>query len=519
MRPQLDVALLVSFRHMTADVRPSPATALWAVLAIAVARLLIHLYYGDDYGFHRDELATLTDSQRLAWGYVAYPPVTPLLGRIGLELFGVTPLAVRWIAALAQAGIVILTALMARDLGGSRAAQVVAAAAVAVAPVSILHGVLFQYVTFDMFWWVLLGWLAIRLVRSNDPRWWLAIGAVIGAGMMTKYTMIFLVAGIVAGVLCTRVRRQLRSPWLWAGVALSLVIFLPNFLWQIRHEFISLDFLQHIHERDVRIGRTAGYFNGQLTTGANPLTIPIWIAGLWFLTLSRRGAQYRILAFLWVVPFLLFALAEGRAYYMAGAYPLLLAAGSVAWGLLYASRIGWQRHLLATITTIALLIGAAGAGYVLLPLDAVNSAQWHASADAHDNFVEQIGWDDLVDTVARVYESLPEEERRHTGILTGNYGEAGAIQLLGREHGLPEPISGINSFWLRGYGNAPSTVILLGRDMEDATRIFEQCTVAEQITNRFGVENEESRDHPDVILCRTPRAPWPEIWPHLRSFG
>src|SRR5271165_413184 len=188
-------------------------SAVSVLMVIAALRILLQTLANIHYGFHRDELATLDDARYLAWGYVAYPPVTPFLGRVALELFGTSLRGVRFFPALAEAVAVVLSGLMARELGGKRLAQVVAALAVAIAPVSLFSGAVLQYVAFDYVWWVLTAYFLIRLLRTEDPRWWLAVGAAIGMGMMTKYTMIFLVAGIAAGVLLTNTRRYLRSPW------------------------------------------------------------------------------------------------------------------------------------------------------------------------------------------------------------------------------------------------------------------------------------------------------------------
>ena len=185
------------------------------LVLLALFSILLHTLTNGQYGFHRDELATLDDARYLAWGYVAYPPVTAFIGRLALALFGPSLMALRFFAALAQGIAMVLTGLMARELGGKRLAQLVAAIAAAIAPVAFASGALFQYVSFDYLWWVLTAHLMIRLLKSEDPRWWLGIGAAIGAGMMTKYTMAFLVGGIVCGVLLTGARRYLRSPWLW----------------------------------------------------------------------------------------------------------------------------------------------------------------------------------------------------------------------------------------------------------------------------------------------------------------
>ncbi|HEU5251651.1 MAG TPA: glycosyltransferase family 39 protein, partial [Thermoanaerobaculia bacterium] len=246
----------------------------WVALFAAV-KLLFHFWSNGLYGFHRDELATLDDARHLAWGYVAYPPLTPFLGRIGLELFGATPAAFRLFAALAQSIAIVVTAMTAKRLGGGRAAQWIAALAVAIAPISLAASALFQYVAFDFLWWVLIAYFVVRLIESDDPRWWLAIGTVVGLGALTKYTIAFFVAGIVAGVLATDLRRHLRSRWLWSGVAISVALALPHVLWEANHGFVTLEFLRHVHARDVRIGRTEDFLLDQIRVSSNPVTLPL----------------------------------------------------------------------------------------------------------------------------------------------------------------------------------------------------------------------------------------------------
>ena len=243
---------------------------------LALATVLVHVLTGGRYGFQRDELATLDDARHLAWGYVAYPPVTPFFGRLSLLMFGTSLAGFRFFAALAQAVAVVLTGLMARELGGPRGAQIVAAAAGL--PFCLGGGALMQYVSFDYLCWVLTAYFVLRLLKSDDPRWWVAIGSSIGLGMISKYTMIFFVAGLTAGVLLTPARRYLASKWLWFGVAAAVAIFLPNLIWQAQHGFVSLDFLRHIHERDVRIGRARYVLPDQLKLTL--LAFPLWIAGL-----------------------------------------------------------------------------------------------------------------------------------------------------------------------------------------------------------------------------------------------
>src|SRR5579864_8416043 len=211
------------------------------LVMVATATVVVHVLTGGRYGFHRDELATLDDARHLAWGYIAYPPVTPFFGRISLLLFGTSLSGFRFFAAVAQACAVLLTGLMARAMGARRSAQVVAA--LAAVPACLGGGALMQYVSFDYFFWVLAAYFMVRLLKSGDAHWWLGVGSAIGLGMMSKYTMVFFASGIVAAVILTDARRFLKSKWLWFGVGVSLLIFMPNLIWQVQHHFVSVDFL------------------------------------------------------------------------------------------------------------------------------------------------------------------------------------------------------------------------------------------------------------------------------------
>ena len=285
-------------------------TDLFILVAFAALKLAFHVLVNTRYGFHRDELATLSDARHLDWGYVAYPPLTPFFGRIELMLFGTSLTGFRFFAALAQSIAIVVTGLMARELGGKRGAMFIAAGATAIAPISIGASALFQYVSFDYLWFVLLAYFIVRLIRSDDPRWWLAIGVVIGLAIETKYTAAFFVIGLVCGVLTTPLRSHLTSKWLWIGVAVSILIALPNFLWQWKHDFISLDFLRHIHERDVRIGRTAGFVADQFFETTNVITVPLWILGLSSLLIAPHDKRDRVLAWMALVPFVILLLAR-----------------------------------------------------------------------------------------------------------------------------------------------------------------------------------------------------------------
>ena len=499
----------------------APGPSVWTgdtalLVYIALATVVLHLILGNRYGWHRDELATLEDARHLAWGYPAYPPVTPFFGRLSLELFGTSVRSFRFFANLSQAAAVVLTGLMARDMGARRGAQLVAA--VAAVPFCLGGGYQMMYVAFDALAWVLTAYFVVRLLKSEDPRWWVGIGAGIGFGMLCKYTMGFFALSIVAGVLLTDARRYLRSKWLWIGVALSIVIWLPNVLWQWQHHFVSLDFLNHIHSRDVRQGRTADFLPMQLMmTG---IRFPLALAGLYFCFVAPAGKRFRLIGWMYIVTLLLFTVAKGRWYYMGPSYPMLYAAGAV-WGeqwlaTLQRGRATMVRRIVWASLAFELVFTTA----FWLPVPPLNSRWWDINNSLTGDFREQIGWRELVQEVAKIRDSLTPEERAHLGIIGTNYGEAGSINLYGPEYGLPRAISGVNSFWYRGYGDPPpQTLIVIGLSRKSLDKHFGTCRLAGHTWNQHGIKNEETVDHPDIWVCGPPKDGWPEFWKDFRYFG
>jgi hypothetical protein len=487
-----------------------------ALLAITTAVALLHLLTNGRYGFHRDELQFLSDARHLEWGFVAYPPFTPVVERFSMALFGLSMVGLRLFSVLAQATVILITGLMARELGGRRLAQVTAALAVALSPLPLFEGTEFQNTTFDYLWWVLIAYFTIRLLRTENPRWWLAIGAAVGMGLLTKYAIVFYIAGILAGVVLSRARHFLKSPWFYAGIGLAFLICLPNFLWQVHHQFISYHFLQQIHARDVGQGRADGFLTDQIRVCVNFFATPVWIAGLIAFLRSRR---YRMMAWMYLVPLALLFFAKGRGYYMAAAYPMLLAMGGAVGERWLASLPRWGRPTIESAFFTGLAVCGAYIIAVVVPLASSGPLRDFALSRNGD-LREEFGWQELVKTVAGIRDSLTPDERAHLGITTGNYGEYGAIEILGRAYGLPEPIGTTNSEWLRGYpAQAPTTIIVLGIRPEEADELFTGCRLAGHNGNSEGIHNEEFDDHPFIFVCGPPRKPWVEVWKEHKDFG
>src|SRR5215468_8634694 len=490
------------------------------LILLALASVVVHTATNGKYGFHRDELQTLDDARHMDWGFVAYPPITPLIGRLELVLFGTLLIGFRFFAAVAVSAAMVIAGLIAKELGGGRLEQVLAAMATCIAPVAMAQGAVFQYVSFDYLWGVLATFFQVKLCKSGDALWWIGIGFALGLGMETRYTAGFLTLGIVVAVLLSDARKYLSNKWLWLGVGISLVLFLPNVIWQGQHHFISLDFLKHLHERDVRQERNKGFLVGQILLCVNLVTVPLVGMGLWFLSAKEQGKKYALVTWTVLVTFLLFWIVKAWFYYMEPIYPVVLAAGSVGFG-------NWMNRVKPVTAKIVnglqwagIALGGAMFAVFVMPIAPLGGKAWQFVGKQHDQFREQIGWMELAETVAGVYNSLPAEEKTRTGILTGNYGEGGALNLYGPALGLPHAMAGTNSFWYRGYDpREPQTVILAGLEKEEAEANFVSCAVVAKNTNRYGVENEESRDHPDIYLCRRLKGTWPEFWKKFQRYG
>jgi hypothetical protein len=485
---------------------------------------IVIILTASQYGFHRDELNFIENARHLDWGFVEYPPLTSFIAWIVICIFGTSLIALRMVAALMVLTAAWITGLMALEFGGSRTGQVYAMVAAITAPVVLFTTRFFSYQTLDYLWWVLAFYLVVRLLKTDNPKWWLSIGAVLGLGIMTKYSIPFLVPGMMLGVLLTPARKYLKNRWLWAGALLAMVIFLPNLIWQIQHHLISLDFQMETRTRNIELGRTQDFLIQQFYLVTNPAVIILCANTLLYCLVKPEGKAYRLLGWMFVVPFILFIVAQGRSYYMAGAYPMLIALG--------ASRIYPIQQSPDTLSSSihqkkikidsnfgGLLLSGVLILAVVIPIAKVGSTWWNFDAQVNSEIKEEIGWPELVREVGRIYSSIPGEERKQTGIIAFNYGEAGAINLYGAAYGLPEVVSPVNTYWLRGYRNSPQTVIVLGLTKKYVDMLFTSCQLPGNTPNPFHIENEETRDHPDIFLCRGTRDPWPEIWPNIQSFG
>jgi len=378
-----------------------------------------------------------------------------------------------------------------------------------------------QYTSFDMLGWVVMALFTARVLSSSDERNWIGVGVGLGIGVNSKYSIGLLLVSLLVGLLALpSQRRHLRSRWFWYGALVATVMAAPNLIWLARHHFITLQMETFIHARDVRHGRADGYYSDQLFFTL--LGLPLVVAGLVSLL---RSAQFRLLSFFYLGPFLLFAVLKGRGYYLLPAYPVLWAAGAVALERVLRGRAAWLRVTAWSVVTVALLLDAVAANLRMQPMWTMGSERWHRQMEKNGDLRDEIGWPEFVAQVAAVRDGLSPQERANFGVLANNYGEAGALALYGPQYGLPVPISSTNTFHMRGYGPlgatgpGPETVIITGGDLDDQLMNFETCRVAAQVVIPYGVRNEEAVDHPVILVCHHLRWPWADAWARSQEFG
>jgi len=472
------------------------------VLAVAGAKTLLQLAVAGRYGWHRDELYYVDAGRHLALGYVDFPPITPLLGRLATAVSGDSLVGLRSLAALAGAAVVVLVALTARELGGGRRAQVLAALVAATSPLLLGTNAMFQTVSFDQLAWAAVLLLAVRALKAPSTGRWLALGVAAGVGLETKYTIALLLVGLAAGLVLTAGgRRHLRTagPWLAGGTATALL--LPNLWWQARHGWPSVDFFTGGDGYEP--GETSpGGFVLELLLLVGPAGLALSVPGLRRLARDRRLSPLAVAA---AVVVLGFVVSGGKSYYAAPVALVLYAAGAGA-AERWARGARWAVPLGALATLVA-------AGPLILPVadehDMVSSRLY----EQREDYAEQIGWPELAEQVVAAARTLPPDEREAAVVLTGNYGEAGALRRFAGPD-LPRVVSGhlSNRSWIGAEDLDARTLVVVGYDRSHLAPHCASVTRAGTVGNAAGVPNEEAGAAIDVCRLRGTLADvWPEV--------
>ena len=495
--------------------------------ALAVAKFLIHFAVNaaGAYGFFRDEFYYIACSDHLAWGYVDHPPLSIGLLRISRLMLGDSLVAIRFLPALAGALTVFLAGLTARELGGGRFAQPFAALCVLLAPLHLAVNSFFSMNSFDILIWSTAAYVIVLWINSRDPRMWLWLGVVLGLGLQNKISVLWLGLGLTVGLLLTENRRSFltRGPWLAAGIA--LLMFLPHIVWQVSNGWPTLQFMAGASGKMLEVPFLE-YLGNQIMD-MHPLLFPVWFAGLVWYLFAGRGKPYRLLGIIYVTVFALLAISgTARSSYLAPAYPMLFAPGALV--LERVSGSPRMRYVTGAAVAVILAGGIAIAPLALPALPVETYIDYSAaigntpSTDEKKEtgtlpqfFADMHGWEEIVASVAGVYEGVESDYPGQWAVFTGNYGVAGAIDFLGKGHNLPPAISGHNNYWLWGPGDPPpENLIIVGVPFEDQS-FCRQTWQAGTTECTYCMPYE---DNNPIFVCVNLLIDPVQVWPEVRHF-
>lgn len=496
------------------------------IACIAAAKLLVHLYAGRHYGYFVDELYYLACGQHLAWGYVDQPPLIAFIARFERAVFGDSLSAIRLLPALSGAAKVIVTALLARELGAGRFGQALAALTLLVAPGFLALDHFLSMNAFEPLFWMGCAYVVIRIIKTGNTRLWLWFGLWAGLGLENKHSMLIFGFGIIAGLLLTPERRILWNRWFWIAGALAFQLFLPNLVWNIQHHFPFLELQENIRRSGRNVDLSLVSFFGEQALTMLPLSLPVWLAGLWFFFGSRQGKTFRALGWSWVMALVLILALNPRVYYLWPAFPLLFAGGAVSCESWLASpRLRWVK---AVYPVLLVVMGAMLAPIVIPVLSPENyirySAAMHLQQPRVENhklgplpqlFADQFGWEEMTATVARFYNTLPQDVRAKTAIFGQNYGQAGAIDFFGPKYGLPPAISGHQNYFLWGpRGYTGESIIVMEGKRSDLEANCATVDVVGHVYHPYSMPYE----HFDVYYCRGLKMPLAQLWPSVKNW-
>lgn len=492
--------------------------------AMASIKAVIHLATAGRYGLFRDEYYYLACASRLDWGYVDHPPLSIWILAATRALLGDGVVAIRLPAIVAAVGVVVGTGLVVRRLGGDRFGQAVAMASVIACPMLLGVHSYYSMNSFDHLFWVIGAYLLVRLIQEERGTWWIAIGVLCGIGLMNKTSVAFFGIGLVGAVVLSPLRRWLATPWPWTGAAVALLLYAPNLVWQMTHQWAMFEFMRNAAlYKNVAMGPAA--FLVEVIKSFHPLLLPVWAAGVLYPFLDPAARRWRPLAILFVVVLAVFIVGNGKPYYVAAAFPIAFALGS-AWMAKLSE--GLRRTRIAIVVAIAVgglamlpmavpvLPPATALAYMqslgLVPKPAERS---HAGA-MPQHFADRFGWRERARLVRRAYMTLSPEERAQAVVIGLNYGEAASVEYYADELELPPGISPHNNYWLWGPGRAGRAVnILISRPDHPVLQWFESA-------EDFGIVDEpfqlDGWRQLHVYVVRGLKRPIAEVWIDAKSY-
>jgi len=498
------------------------------VWGIAVFKLLLHIYFNNRYGYFRDEFDYMACGDHLGWGYVDQPPLIPFLIHVSRAVLGDSLRAVRFIPALASSFLILQTVWITRELGGKRFALILCAITILIAPQYLSNGSLLGTNCLEPNLWMACAYFVILAIARNNLRYWIWFGVFAGLGLEEKYSIALFGFGIVVGLLLTRERRAFLNKWIWLGGLAAFLILLPNLLWNIHYHWPFLELMRNIRAEGRDVVLPFGQYFFQQTLLVNPLTAPIWLAGLIAFFVWEPMRRYRVLGWSYLVCYSVFFVLHGKNYYLAPIYPMLLASGAVVTESgLRAPRLSWLKPVIAVILLASGIHVAPVVIPVLSPENFLAYTKYlpfklpvmehsHARAALPQWYADQFGWQEIIAETVVAWNHLKPEERSDCGIFAQDYGQAGAIDFFGPRYGLPRSISGDKTFFLWGpRGYSGNCLIVLDDSRENLEKLWRNVQyIGTSADNPYALEKQI-----DVFICRGSKfGTMAELWPKVKRW-
>jgi hypothetical protein len=504
---------------------PHAMAMAWFLAAIAV---LLQMLTNGRYGYFRDELYFIATSKHLAFGYVDFAPLAALILRVSRILFGDSLHAIRLLPALAYGLEVLLTGLIARELGGKRFAVFLACVSALLAPVIVGNATRFSMNPFEPLFWMGCVYFLVRAIQRNNLKLLVWCGMLVGFGLENKHSTAFFLISLLGGLLVTTERRLFRNKWLWIAAALIVLISFPNLIWQYQHQFPTWVDLSNVKRMHKNIELPPIPFVRQQMMMLSPGSGLVWIAGLGFLLLHRDGQRYGFLGMTYLLFLAIMMVLKAKDYYLAPIYPMLFAAGGVLWEKIANEhrRLGWVKVVLPAaviilgVMALPLTVPILPV-YKIVPYEQALGMKTTRTEAAHSgplpqHFGDEFGWQEMVEAVASVYNSMPPEQRAQTGILGGNYGEAGAIDFFGPRYGLPNAISAHQNYYFWGPRQyTGESLILLQWSLDDARDWCHDVQDGPTLDPQYGMGEE----HYTILICHGLKEPLAQAWPKLKVWN
>jgi 4-amino-4-deoxy-L-arabinose transferase-like glycosyltransferase len=495
-----------------------------AVSIIACFVVLAHLFTAGRYGIFRDELYYIACARHLSAGYVDHPPLIAWMTWGVLHTLGSSLLALRLLPALASGLLVWMTGKITQEWGGGRYAQMLAALSIAPVPIYLILQHWLSMNAFEPLCWTGVLWAASRIIQRHDPRYWLAIGMLVGVSLENKYSIIFPVAGLLLGLLLTPERKWLRTPYFLVAATIAALLFSPNLLWLVHHGFPFLEFERHSRQSDSRILRGPVSFLIDQARIMNPVLAPLWVAGLaWFFT--KGGKALRCIGFTAAFVILLLLVTQAKNYYVSPIYPVLLAGGAILLERWFTER-AWMR---VAYPVVIIASGCVLAPLVMPILPVAQFLAYHQrwrgftpvifenepEEPLPQYFADEFGWEAMTRKTADAFHSLPLQAQARTAIFANNYGEAAAIDFFGPRYGLPASISKAETYWLWGPRQYDGeSVIVLGSSGQGDHEFFRSVDPVGRVTD----EDARSDERFTLYFCKGMHPPLATLWPRIKAW-